>query len=128
MAHAGHMIDELVGTQVIGAPLVGAVGVIEDQQIELELVAVKTLPRFLRQRRRISTVKDAASLCLDGVEQRVHCRVMVGREGCDPVAAGGEGLQRFDLVQFQVQVLAHLGVKKTGRRTIPFEALRGLSH
>jgi hypothetical protein len=46
-AHARHVLNDLVGTQVSTDRLIGTVGVIEDDDIVSQPVSMKALPGFL---------------------------------------------------------------------------------
>jgi hypothetical protein len=52
------MPNDLVGTQVIPAGLIGAVSVIVDDDIESQPLSLKALPGLLWRRRRIEAIKD----------------------------------------------------------------------
>jgi hypothetical protein len=47
LTHACHILDDLVGTQVITPGLIGAVGGIEDDDIESQPVSMKAWPGLL---------------------------------------------------------------------------------
>jgi hypothetical protein len=94
ITHACHMLDDLVGTQVIPAGLIGAVGVIVDDDIESQPVSLKAWPDLLWRRRRIGAIKDTTSIRLNRVKQRVQRRVMIRRERCHLIATDAEGRLR----------------------------------
>jgi hypothetical protein len=68
-AHPRHVLDDLMGVEVIGPRLIRAVGVIPDHEVESQLgpMVAQRAPGALRQRRRIEAVEERGILRLDGV-------------------------------------------------------------
>src|SRR6266568_6796514 len=82
---------------------------------------MKSLPGFLGQWSCIDAIEDRAPTRPNRIEQRIHRRVMIRRKGRHLVGADGEGLERRDLMDHQVQALADLRIEETGGRKIRLE-------
>jgi len=79
--------------------LVWTVGVVENDDIEAQIQAMKVLPGLLWQHGCVGAIEHTAPLALHRVKQQLNSWIMIRREGRNPILTDGKELQCFNLME-----------------------------